>query len=303
VLKSWQEGIIKNKIIDFVERDTFDIPVKDRIAVFDMDGTISCEAPLWFEMYCAVAKLNEDASKNPALLQYKSYQYGKILYKNPADTSVHNNWVSDKGNYIDSMIWKAFEGDYHESYVSYCTNYLTTAENTDKKMILGDMFFKPMLELIDYLKSNYYKVYVVSGSVQGVIWSIVPIKTSLKQRKHLSGTRQIIKPDYSNNETKFIIGKGIFTPKNNNAGKSENIYSRTGKQPVFAFGNTTGDYDMLQYAITNEHNGIGLMLNHDDDKEYIYPPYHDQPEPDWKKRINNFGGIVVSMKDNFKAIW
>jgi beta-phosphoglucomutase-like phosphatase (HAD superfamily) len=303
VLASWNEGVIKEKIMNFIQRDTFDIPVEDRIAVFDMDGTISCETPLWFEMYCAVAKLNDDLTKDPSLHSQKTYEYAQLLYKNPADKFVHDNWVSDKGNYIDSMVWKAFEGSYHEDYINYCTKYLTTTINKEKNMTLGDMFYKPMLELIELLQDNHYKVYVVSGSVQGVIWSIVPLKTSLKDRDQLVGTRQILMPDYSYGKSRFMIHKGIFTPKNNNDGKSENIYSKLGKQPVFAFGNTTGDFDMLQYAITNEHKGIGFLLNHDDSREYIYPPYHGKPEPNWKEEIDKFGGIIVNMKENFKKVW
>ncbi len=303
VLTSWNEGVVKDKIIDFVQRDTNDIPVEDRIAVFDMDGTIACEAPLWFEMYCAVAKLNEELIKDPSLINDKMYQFVKLLNQNPADSFVQNNWASSEGNYIDSIIWKAFEGEYHEDYVNYCTNYLTTAVNRDKKMILGEMFYQPMLELITYLQDNQYQVYIVSGSVQGVIWSIVPEKTTITDRNKLIGTRQILVPVYANNETKFTIKKGIYTPKNNRAGKTDNIYSRIGVQPVFAFGNTTGDFDMLQYAITNKHGGVGFMLNHDDDREYIYPPYHGRPEPNWKQKIEGFGGVVVDIKANFKNVW
>ena len=111
------------------------------------------------------------------------------------------------------MIWKAFDGISHEDYIDYCRNYLTTAVNHDKDIILGDMFYKPMLELISYLKDNQYQVYIVSGSVQGVIWSIVPEKTPLKERFQLLGTRQILKPDYSNSETQFIIQKESLRPK------------------------------------------------------------------------------------------
>lgn len=301
-LASWNEGPIKESIIKFVERDSKDIPVADRIAVFDMDGTIACEAPLWFEMYCAVAKLNDKLSQDPSLLQYKWYEYAAKLYKDPADTSVHNNWVTSDANYIDSMIWKAFEGDAHEYYIDYCSNYLNSAINPDKNLMLAEMFYAPMLELITYLQDHQYQVYIVSGSVQGVIWSIVPQKTALT-RSQLLGTRQILKPNYTSPRTEFIIQSGIFTPKNNNDGKSENIYARLGKEPVFAFGNTTGDFDMLNYAINSKYKGVGYMLNHDDSREYLYPPYHGKAEPDWKSNLSSFGGIVVSMKEDFKSVW
>jgi hypothetical protein len=301
-LSSWKESPIKESIIKFIERDTKDIPIEDRIAVFDMDGTIACEAPLWFKMYCAVAKLNDDLSQDSTLLRYKWYAYAAKLHQNPADTSVQNNWVTKNANYIDSMIWKAFEGDSHEYYVSYCSKYLNAALNTEKNVVLAEMFYAPMLELISYLQCNSYQVYIVSGSVQGVIWSIVPQKTSLT-RPQLLGTRQILKPDYSSPKTQFIIQSGLFTPKNNNDGKSENIYARLGKEPIFAFGNTTGDFSMLHYAINSKHKGVGFMLNHDDPREYIYPPYHGTTEPNWLSTLTSFGGVVVSMEENFNSVW
>ncbi|MCL3781538.1 haloacid dehalogenase-like hydrolase [Prolixibacteraceae bacterium JC049] len=303
VLDAWNDGAIKTQITKFLERDTVDIPIKDRIAVFDMDGTIACETPLWFEMYCAVAKMNDNLKSNPSLIDEMEYKCAERLYKDPKSKCVREHWSTPEANYIDSIIWKAFEGVSHEEYVKYCTNYLTTAVNKDKKMVLGDMFYKPMVQLLHLLLEKHYKVYVVSGSVQGVIWSIVPQKTPLKERKQLVGTRQILTPKYTASGTKFIIKKGIFTPKNNNAGKSENIYSKLGVQPIFAFGNTTGDFDMLQYAITHPRKGVGFMLNHDDKREYVYPPYHGKPEPDWKERIDSFGGVVVSMKNDFKKVW
>ena len=302
VLPSWVDGPIKDTILKFVQRGIHDIPVEDRIAVFDMDGTIACESPLWFEMYCAVSKLNDDLQEDSSLLKIKSYQFASLLYKNPADTFVQQNWVTATANYIDSMIWKAFVGEDHESYVSYCKNYLSAAVNKDKNLVLGDLFYAPMLELISYLQENSYQVYIVSGSVQGLVWSIVPDKTTLT-RQQLVGTRQLLEPDYSDGTTKFIIKKGIFTPKNNDAGKSENIYAKLGKEPVFAFGNTTGDFDMLHYAINNKHKGLGFLLDHDDSREYIYPPYHGKPEPGWREELESFGGVVVSMKNNFKNIW
>ena len=301
-LASWEEGSIKTSILNFIHRDTLDIPVEDRIAVFDMDGTIACETPLWDEMYSAVAKLNEKLEKDSALLKDPTYMFAKLLYINPADTFVHNNWVNKNGNFIDSMVWKAFEGEEHEYYVSYSTAYLKTTINSDKKMLLADMFYKPMQELIDCLTAHYYQVYVVSGSMQGVVWSIVPEKTGIN-RSRIIGTRQIVQPKYSTGLTQFTIQKGIFPPKNVNAGKSDNIYARIGKTPVFAFGNTLDDYDMLNYAITSKHKGVGFLLNHDDSREYIYPPYHGAPDLEWESKLKSFGGQVVSMKSDFKIVW
>lgn len=301
-LPSWKETNIKKSIIHFVDTAVKIIPIVDRIAVFDMDGTIACETPLWFEMYCAVAGLNDQSAKDSSLMKYPEYQYAKKLAVNPADTSVLNNWSTSNGNYIDSMVFKAFIGVDNEKYVSYCTDYLNKTKSKDfTNLNLADMFYQPMIELIEYLQKNKFSVYVVSGSMQGVIWSVCPQEIGF-DRDHLIGTRQIMNPTYPNS-TVFTIQKGIFQPKNDKDGKTLNINSHIGKVPVFAFGNTNGDFGMFHYTSTSTYPHVCYLLNHDDKREYIYPPYHGAPVENWQDSLTNNGWNLVNMSENFITIW
>jgi hypothetical protein len=302
-LPSWNDTEIKQKIVHYVANEAQQIPVEDRIAVFDMDGTIACEAPLWFEMYVAVYGMVCQLDKNPALIERKEYQYAKKLYENPADTSVLNNWVIDGVNYLDSIILKAYQNVDYETYVDSARSYLFYAKDKEYGIILGKMFYQPMLELLDYLKDNKFDIYVVSGSMQGVIWSVCPQVIGF-DRQHLVGTRQQLIPLYQKDKTSFVAKAGIYQPKNDGDGKSLNIYSHIGKIPVFAFGNTTGDFGMLHLASTSRYPHIALLLNHDDDKrEYAYPPYHGASVPGWQDsmRINHW--IQVDMSQEFKTVW
>ena len=113
-LPSWNNTAIKTSILKYVDSAVSTIPVEDRIAVFDMDGTIACETPLWDEMYAAVDGLNKQSAKNQALLKYPEYIYAKKLAINPGDTTVTNHWVTKNANYVDSMVWKAYAGVDHE---------------------------------------------------------------------------------------------------------------------------------------------------------------------------------------------
>ena len=308
-MPAWNNTPIKKSIVNFVNIAIKKIPVEDRIAVFDMDGTIACEAPLWFEMYAAVDGLNQQSSKNPELLKYPEYRYAKKLAVNPADTSVINNWVNFSKapyyNYIDSMVWKAYEGVDHETYVNTARSYLTKTRDKKYNIILADMFYQPMLELIRYLKKNKFTVYVVSGSVQGVIWSVCPQIINI-DRAHLIGTRQILNPVYkpSDYKTSFIINKGIFPSKDDKNGKSINIYSQIGKTPVFAFGNTNGDFGMFHLTSINKYPHIELLLNHDDAiREYAYPPYHGDSVPAWRDSLLVNKWKLVNMAHEFKTLW
>jgi len=302
-LPSWNDTKIKKSIISFIADSLKNVAYPMRIAVFDMDGTISCETPLWPEMYVAVAGLNKQLRENPSLIQYPEYKFAQKLAINPGDTSVLNNW----GAYVDSMVWKAYAGVDHQAYIDTAANYMYNERNKNKQynIRLSNMFYQPMLELIRYLKDNHFEVYIVSGSVQGVVWSICPAVLSL-DRDHLIGTEQILKPVYNpkNHKTSFVIQKGIFTPKDDKDGKAENIYSRLGLTPIFAFGNTTGDFGMFHLTSTNPFPHAVYMLNHDDDKrEYKYPPYHGAVDPGWQDSLKVNNWQQVNMSTEFKTVW
>lgn len=303
-LPSWKQTEMKKSITDYVAVAIKEIPVEDRIAVFDLDGTLACETPLWGEMYCAVANLNMQNEKDPTLLNDTAYMYAQKLGINPADTSITNHWAGKNFNYVDSMVWKAFAGVDNEKYVEFCKNYLDTAKSRDYKMPLAKMFYQPMVELLNYLKANGFTVYVVSGSMQGMLWGLCPDQIGI-DRAHLIGTWQQMSPVYTpNSNTQFILQKGIFSPKDDKNGKSLNIYHQIGKTPVFAFGNTTGDFGMFHLTSTSTYPHAAYLLNHDDTtREYAYPPYHGTADLGWRDSLTNNGWNLVNMKENFETVW
>ena len=305
LLPSWNDtSSIKRSIVKYLENSISSIPDSDRIAVFDMDGTIACETPLWFEMYAAVKGLNDQSKKDRKLLLQKEYQYALKLAIDPFDTSVINHW----GPYIDSMVWKAYVGYDHEAYVDSAQAYLSRTKSKDPRftnMVLANMFYRPMIELLNYLKEKQFSIYVVSGSVQGVIWSTCP-QTIGFNREHLIGTIQLDSAVYdpAGKKTEFIIKKGIYQPKDDKDGKSQNIYSRIGKVPVFAFGNTTSDFGMFRLTSTSKYPNACYLLNHDDAaREYAYLPWHGTPDPTWQQTMKLNRWQQADMSKVFKTVW
>ena len=303
-LPSWNETDIKRQLTDYIGVKAAQIPEEDRIAVFDMDGTIACETPLWFEIAVAIQGMIEQVEKDPSLAKLTEYQYARKLSVNPTDTTVLNHWVVNGVNYLDSIIMKSFDQTDHEEYIRYARNYLTTTEAPKYGMVYGDLFYQPMLELLEYLEANKFQIYIVSGSIQGVVWSICP-QTIGFDRQHLLGTCQALSPVYpKDKEASFIIQKSIYQPKNDGDGKSKNIYTRLGKVPVMAVGNTTGDFGMFHLVSTSKYPHLAMMINHDDgEREYIYEPYHGTAVPNWQDSlcINNW--IQADMSKEFKTVW
>jgi len=207
------------------------------------------------------------------------------------------------------MVWKAYEETDNEVYVDSAHAYLTKTKSEDPRpnfnMTLINMFYQPMLELIKYLKKKQFSVYVVSGSVQGVIWSTCP-QTIGFDRAHLIGIVQADTLVYflAERRTEFRIKKGINQPKNDKDGKSQNIYSRIGKVPVFAFGNNTSDFGMFRLTLTSKYPNACYLLNHDDStREYFYLPWHGTPDPNWQKimKLNHWN--QVNMSTEFSTVW
>lgn len=128
-MPSWNNTPVKEKIINYVEHEAQQIPVEDRIAVFDMDGTIACERPLWFEMAIAVQRMVDKQKAQPELKALTEYQYAAKLVENPEDTTVLNHWFVNGANYLDSVIMKAFEGEQNEDYIAYAHKFLTENVN------------------------------------------------------------------------------------------------------------------------------------------------------------------------------
>ena len=303
LLPSWNETPIKQKLIHYINEEIDKIPVEDRIAVFDMDGTIACERPLGMEMVTSVNRMLERGEEEPSIKLSTEYKFAKLLSVNPRDTAVFNHCYVGGKNFMDNITMKSFEGMENEDYVQYAHAYLN--QTTDKKfgMRYADMFYQPMLELLDALKAKQFQIYIVSGSMQGLVWGVCPQNTGL-DRAHLIGT--YINMDVSfpkNGPVSYVLRNEMLKPKNNYYGKAINIYNRVGKIPVVAIGNTSGDFGMFHMASSSPYPHLSLMLNHDDDvREYAYEP-HKGSTPHWQDSLRINGWLQADMSKEFKVVW
>ena len=302
-LPSWNDTPVKQQLLNYLHVEVDKIPVEDRVAVFDMDGTIACERPIWFEMSVAVQRMLDLAEKDPSLKETIEYEYAQKLSVNPADTSVTNNWVGNGKNYLDSLVLKPFEGVENEEFVQYAHDFLNKGKDKKFDMVYADMFYQPMLELINELQQKQFQIYIVSGSVQGIVWSVCPQNIGF-DREHLLGSRLAMKVSFpKGGPVSYVLQKQKLEPHNNYYGKAINIYNHIGKIPVVAIGNTVGDFGMFHMASCSPYPHLALMLNHDDDeREYAYPPYYSG-NPNWQDsiRVNNW--LQADMSKEFKVVW
>lgn len=287
-LASWTDGTdsIRQQIIDFVELVTDPqskdfVPEPDRLATFDLDGTIVCEKPSSMGMVFAEEFLRTIARESPTLSQVQPYK-----------AALENDRKYLGPNFLQ-VLTTAHMGYPQSQYREKASEFINTKNHPRFRVPYRNLVYQPIEELITYLKSKRFTVYIVSGSWQGFV-RVVGKETLGFEYSHLIGSKIGLDFQVHNGQSVFLRKGESLAPDNVEKGKPENIQAHIGIKPIFAFGNSDGDQQMYEYADTNQYKHLILSLDHDDaEREYKYPSAV-KFKNDWLK---------VSMKNNFKAIF
>lgn len=206
----------------------------------------------------------------------------------------------------------AFQGMSQEDFVAYMSRFMQEEKPDFPGLSYEDCFYKPMLELIQYLQDNDFTVYIVSGSERGVIWGAASEAVNLPRSQMIGADITLAATgDKSASEASkpYILEPDDtldrelgFTQRSLNMSKVYNIFRQIGIRPIFACGNTDGDFSMLNYAKYNpDHAGIAFLINHDDDvREYRYNT-SERAERD--ALADQYGWHVISMKNEFDTVF
>jgi len=310
-LASWNEDSANRQaIITYVEditdkNSTNFIPVERRIATLDFDGTIIAEKSTWLELAVAVYKIETEKSDNEELVKKKEELLSN-LKKNPEPANTRE--------LIEYVTGKAFEGVSQEDYIIYMHDFMQQNKNGFQDLKYADSYYKPMMELIDYLQENEFTVYIVSGSERAAMWGAAEGILNLPRSQLIGGDMTLIVDDKNAVVTAETKGHDILEPDDklfrgmgftqHSAGNSKvfNIYHQVGIRPVFACGNTQDDFSMLNYAKYNpQYKGFAMLINHNDNEREFQ--YHTDKREKWDALAHQYGWNIVSMKDDFKTIF
>lgn len=301
-LPSWQAGPAKQSIIDFVERianpasDDF-LPISERIAVFDNDGTLWCETPLPPQAYYAFAEVERLLPEHPEWQEQPAIQ---ALQKMDAAAL-----MADHHKGLIDILAKSHAGRTPEEFAAGVKKWLGTAKHPKFDRPYTETIYQPMLEVLAYLRDNGFKTYIVSGGGQDFMrvfaeetYGIIP--------EQVIGT-------YSQAKFEMVDGKPVLTKGMDNlfiddkAGKPEAIYRFIGRRPIACFGNSDGDQAMLEYTtIDNPRPSFGLIIHHTDaDREYAYDekPIASGQLITGLEAANEHGWTVVDMKSDWKTVF
>jgi len=294
-LPSWNEGENKNAILNFVEKVTDKnsksfVPVEDRIAVFDNDGTLWIEKPLYIPIEFEIAWLQHEVKSNHELLKNVLY---KGLVEDDMDVLKQYNTFQ-----LIEQLFAAHAGQEVDDYLDDASVFLDTAKHQRYNILFKHLTYKPMVDLVNFLQKNDFNVFIVTGgeidflrAVSEEIYNIPlenVIGSSVKYKfvSRADGTRLIRTADIGSANDKYV--------------KPTNIQLHIGKKPIFAAGNSDGDYEMMQYTLSGDGPSLALLIHHDDkEREYEYMHGTEKAVNDAKSK----GWNVVSMKDDFKVVF
>jgi phosphoglycolate phosphatase-like HAD superfamily hydrolase len=306
-LPSWNDGPAKQAILDFVRVTTDQanpkfVPPKERVATFDQDGTLWVEHPIYSQfVYCldrvpAVIKAKPELAK---VEPFKTVLSGdrEAIAKLPLRDLEEIAIVTLSGMTVDE-----FDAEVKK--------WLAAAEDPRWKRPYTDLTYQPMQEVMSYFRANGYRTYIVTGGGQDFV-------RQYSERVYGIPPEQVVGSAGGTTFGYSKDGKPILTkdPKlllnNDNAGKPEGIHLQIGQRPCAAFGNSTGDRQMLEYTGAGDGARLMMLVLHDDaQREYAYGPAQGLPDtkvgtftPALYDEASKNGWSVISMKNDWKHIF
>ena len=282
------------------------IPVENRIAVFDFDGTLFCETdPNYFDYTLLVYRVTEDPEYKDQASEFEKSVAAKIIDQNTNGTK-YEELPMEHGQAVAS----AFKGMTMDEFLSYIQEFKKQPMPSYEGMTRGGGFYEPMLQIINYLKANDFTVYVISGTDRFICRGIMMNSPLELPNSQIIGSDETVVAGLQNGEDglnyTFTQGDdlylgGDFIIKNLKMNKVSVINQEIGVQPVLSFGNTTGDAAMCNYALSdNQYKSLAFMLCCDDlerengNIDKANKMYTLCEENNW---------IPVSMKNDWKTIY
>ena len=306
-LPAWNDGAAKQAILNFVKTTTDPsssnfVPPEQRFATFDQDGTTWVEQPMYTQLIFALDRVATLAPSHP---EWKTTQpFATVLSGDKA--AMAKLTMKD----LETIMVATHTGMTEDQFQTIVKDWIAKAKNPRWDRRYTDLVYQPMLEVMKYLRANGYRTYIVTGGGQDFVRAYAEQVYGIPPEQIIGSA---LEATYGYNQA----GQAILTrpPKlllnNNFSGKPEDIYLFIGRHPKAAFGNSTGDQQMLEYTQAGGGRSLEMLVLHDDAKrEYAYGPAQGLPD----SKVGTFpqslydeakakGWTVISMKNDWKRIF
>jgi len=305
-LPAWNDGPVKREIMEFVQATTDKssptfVPSAERIATFDNDGTLWPSHPMYTQLAFAIDRIKALAPQHP---EWKTTQPFKAVLDNDPKALAA---TGEKG--LLELIMASHAGMSTAEFETIVTDWFKTARHPRFKRPYTELAYQPMLELLEYLRANGFKTYIVSGGgielmrpMTEKVYGVPPeqvIGSSIKTKYEIKDGKPVL---MRLPEIDFIDDK---------AGKPVGINQFIGRRPIAAFGNSAGDREMLEWTGAGSGARLMMLVFHDDaEREYAYGPANGLPDTKFgtfpqslMEEANKKGWIVISMKKDWARIF
>jgi phosphoglycolate phosphatase-like HAD superfamily hydrolase len=306
-LPSWNEGPAKQAILDFV-RATTDrasakfVPPEDRIATFDQDGTLWVEQPIYTQVVYCLDRVPAVVAQKPELKSREPFK--TVLSGN--HEAIAKLSLPD----LEEILMATLTGMPVDVFQAEAKKWIESAKHPRWNRLYTDLTYQPMQEVLQYLRDNGFKTYIVTGGGQDFVRVYAQQVYGIPPEQ-VVGTASGTKFGYDKDGRPFLTKEPKLLLNDNNAGKPEGIHLEIGRRPHAAFGNSTGDRQMLEYTGAGDGARLMMLVLHDDGQhEYAYGPAHGLPDSKvgtftqaLYDEANKSGWIVISMKNDWKRIF
>jgi hypothetical protein len=305
-LPSWNEGAAKKAIVDFVQTTTEPssrnfVPVAERIATFDQDGTLWVEHPMYTQVVYCLERVPAVVKAKPDLANVEPFK--TVMSGNRAEIAKlsMDDVMKILAATLTGMSVDKFEIEAHK--------WLAAARDPRWKRPYTKLTYAPMMELLRYMRANGYRTYIVTGGGQDFVRAYADQVYGIPPEQ-VVGTAGGTTYGYDSNGQPFLTKEPKLLLNDNYAGKPEGIHLMIGRRPYAAFGNSTGDRQMLEYTKAGSGERLSMLVLHDDaQREYSYGPAQGLPDT----KVGTFtqalydeakskGWIVISMKNDWNCI-
>ncbi|MCV3243714.1 HAD family hydrolase [Mesorhizobium sp. ZC-5] len=299
-LPSWNNGAAKSAILDFVARVTKEggpdfVPPAERIATFDNDGTLWCEQPMQPQVFFLIDRVKQLAAKDPSLKDRQPY---KALLEHSLK-ALHEQGKQG----LMELAFATHSGMSEEAFDEIAKAWFASAKHPKFGRPFQNLTYRPQVELLEYLRANGFKTYIVSGGGIDLIRAFAEDAYGIPREQVIGSSARL---RYELQDGRAVVMKvSELNSFDDREVKPANIGLHIGRRPILAFGNSDGDLAMLRYVKTGVGARLALLIHHDDDvREVAYDrDFRLSPLAEALDNAGEYGITVVSMKNDWKTVF
>ena len=299
-LGSWNDTPTRQAIVDFVEGTAQQLPAEERVAVFDNDGTLWCEKPMPIELVFILRRLAEMVDGDESLRERQPWKAAHEQDYAWLGNVITKHYAGDETDVqvLLAGILQAFAGVTVDAYTEAAAAFLAEARHPTLDRRLRDCGYAPMVELLGYLEAHGFTSYIASGGDRDFMRPVTQELYGIPPERVVGSSNALrYTDDDDGGSISYLAEPDVF---DDGPTKPVRIWSRIGRRPILAAGNSNGDVPMLRYAGGRSRPALRLLVAHDDaEREFAYTAGAEQA----LERAGAEGWTVVSVKDDWATVF